>query len=130
MASKGKRSQNTDFTASVVAVDIGGGIPFGVAQLLRQRQGILEGSAVVNHLGQHKIGGAVENTRDLIHLIGRQALIQRAQNRNTAAYAGFKQEIQVPVPAMASNLSPLAATNSLLEVTTLFPASRLRLTKS
>lgn len=46
MASKGKRSQNTDFTASVVAVDIGGGIPFGVAQLLRQRQGILEGSAV------------------------------------------------------------------------------------
>lgn len=107
MASKGKRSQNTDFTASVVAVDIGGGIPFGVAQLLRQRQGILEGSAVVNHLGQHKIGGAVENTRDLIHLIGRQALIQRAQNRNTAAYAGFKQEIQVPVPGNGQQLVAL-----------------------
>ena len=88
-------------------VDIGGGIPFGIAELLSQGQRVLEAHALLDHLGEHEVGGAVEDTGDLIHLVGREALVDRAQDRDAAAHARLEQEVEVAVFRDLQQLVPL-----------------------
>ena len=42
------------------------------------------------HAGQDVVGRSVEDTGDLLDLVGGQALADWPDNRDTAAYAGFK----------------------------------------
>ena len=95
MTAKGQRSQNADFTAGIVAFHIGRRVALCIAQLLGQRQSVIKGHLLPNHLGEDEIGGAVENTGNPDHVVGRQTLADGPDNGNTAADAGFKQEIQV-----------------------------------
>src|SRR5699024_7636604 len=82
---KGQISQNTYLTASVVAFDISCGIFFRIAVELCLLERILKGHTVMNHLGQDIVCCTVENTANLVELIGGQTLQLRADVRDAAA---------------------------------------------
>ena len=52
---------------------------------------------VLDHAGEHEVGGAVEDARDFVHLVGGQALVDGAEDRDAAAHACLKQEVKVVV---------------------------------
>ena len=85
MLTEGQGGQNADLAAGIVALDVGGRILLGVAVDLRLTQRVLEGDAVVDHLGQDVVGGAVEDAADLVELVGSEALEHRADDRDAAA---------------------------------------------
>ena len=74
----GKRCQNTNFTASIVTVYVGRGIPFRIAKFLGQSKSIVKGHTVFNHFGHNKIGGTVQNAQNFGNLVGGQALVHGA----------------------------------------------------
>ena len=82
--------QNTNLPAGVRPLNIGGRISFRVAKLLCQGQSVLELHIFPDHLGQDKISGTIQDAGDFNHIIGGQALADWPDNRDTAAYAGFK----------------------------------------
>ena len=90
LVAKGKVGQNADLAAGVVALDVRGRILFRIAVELCLLERIRKGDAVVDHLGQDVIGGAVQDTADLIELVRSKALEHRADDRDTAADRRFK----------------------------------------
>ena len=59
LVAKGKVSQDADLAAGIVTLDIRGRVLFRIAIELRLLERIRKGDAVVDHLGQDIVGGAV-----------------------------------------------------------------------
>ena len=81
----GEVGKDADLAAGIVTLNVGGRVLLGVAVDLRLTQRVLEGDAVVDHLGQDVVGGAVQNAADLVEFIGCEALEHRADDRDAAA---------------------------------------------
>ncbi|MPN05868.1 hypothetical protein SDC9_153122 [bioreactor metagenome] len=62
---------------------------------MRLPQRVGKKGAGADHAGENVIGGAVENSENLIHPVGAQALRQRMQHWDAAAHTGFKQVVYV-----------------------------------
>ena len=95
LAAKSQRGQNADLAAGVRALNVGRGIPLGIAIVLGLLQRVLKGQARPDHAGQDIVGGAVQDARDLGEFIGGEALTDGADDRDTAAHAGLKQVADV-----------------------------------
>ena len=80
-----------DVLAAGQSGHVGGGVLLGVAVVLGLLERLLKGEARLDHAGEDIVGGAVENTGDLLHLVGSQAVGERAQDGDTAAHAGLKE---------------------------------------
>ena len=102
-----KRRKDADFAAGVVALDICGWVAFGIAELLRECEGVLEPHALADHLGEDEVGSAVEDTGDLVDPVGREAHMQRADDRDTAAHARLKQIVDLVFPREREQLRAL-----------------------
>ena len=59
LVAKGKVSQDADLAAGIMSLDIRGRVLFCIAVELRLLERIRKGDAVVDHLGQDIVGGAV-----------------------------------------------------------------------
>src|SRR5476649_1508491 len=70
----------------VDALDVEGRIGFRVTQLLRLFQRRVEVQALVAHLGQDEIGGAVDDPGQPLDAVGRQALAQRLDDGDAAGH--------------------------------------------
>ena len=68
----------------VDAFDVEGGVGFRVAEFLRLFQHGGEIEALVAHLGQNEIGGAVDDAGDPFDAVGRQAFAQRLDDGDAA----------------------------------------------
>ncbi len=68
----------------VKAADIECRIGFGVAQILRFLQNIGEAPALIGHLGEDIIAGAVHDAEELGDAVADQALAQRFDDGNAA----------------------------------------------
>ena len=95
MLAKGQGSQNAHLAAGVMALHIGGGVLLCKTVGLGQRQCICKGHILLDHLGQNKVGGAIENTGNALNMIGRQALSHGTNNGNTAAHGRLNQIIYI-----------------------------------
>ena len=80
-------------SAGVPAVHvIAGVLGLGVAQLLGDPQRIVKAQVLLHHLGEHKVGGAVDDALDLADNVGCQALVHGGNDGGAAAHGCLKQE--------------------------------------
>ncbi len=68
------------------AFDVEGRIGLGITQRLRLGQHVGKIAALVAHLGEDEIAGAVDDAGDPLDVIGGQALAQRLDDRDTAGH--------------------------------------------
>ena len=76
--------QQGELVRRVEAADVEGRIGLGVALGLRFREHVGELALVLLHLGQDVVAGAVQDAVDAAHLVGRQRLAQRLDDRDGA----------------------------------------------
>ena len=60
---KGQRGNEGDLVGRINAFNIKRGIGLGIAQGLSLRQSLLKRKRLVAHLGENKVGGAINNAR-------------------------------------------------------------------
>ena len=88
-----QRGQDGDLAAGVAAVYIVAGIlRLGVAQLLSDLQSLVKAQILPHHLGEHEVGGAVDDAFHLGDDVGREALVHRGDDGRTAAHGRLEQE--------------------------------------
>ena len=82
-------AQDAQLVGRVEALDIRRGIGLGQAQPLRVLQHVLIFGAFRRHPGQDVVGRAVHNTHDLFNMVRDQRALDRVDDRDRAADAGF-----------------------------------------
>jgi hypothetical protein len=75
----------------VDALDVEGRIGFGVAQALGLLQHGRKIEALVAHLGQDEVGGAVDDAGDPLDAVGREAFAQRLDDRDATGHGRFER---------------------------------------
>ncbi len=90
---EGDGGQDGGLGRGVEALDVGGGVAFGVAQRLGLGQGLVERRPRFGHAGQHEVGGAVDDPGDAADPVAGQGLPQRPQQRDPAAHRRLEQEV-------------------------------------
>ena len=101
---KGNVRQNANLAAGVMALHVGGGVPFGVALLLGLPERRAEGEPRPDHPRENIIGSAVENAVDFQNLIGGQALAQGPDDGDAAPHAGLKEIAHALLPRQLGEL--------------------------
>ena len=89
-----QRSNNGGLRSGVEALNVGGGVGLGVAQLLGVGQRIREGGAGGVHLIKNVVGGAVHDAQNAGHAVTGQGVAQRAQNRNRTGHGGLVGQLR------------------------------------
>ena len=87
--------QDRNLTAGVISFDIRRRILLRIAKLLRLFQYILKIGSLVCHFRKDKVRRSIEDPVDLLDLIGRNALVQWPYDRDAAAHARLKEEIDL-----------------------------------
>ncbi len=80
---KGDGRHDGGLVGGIDAFNVKGRIGLGVAQALGLPQHVGEGQALVAHLGQDEIGGAVDDAGQPLDAVGREALAQGLDDRDT-----------------------------------------------
>ncbi len=83
---EGDRRQDGELVRGVDALDVEGRVGFGVAQPLRFLQHVVEGRALVAHLGQDEVAGAVDDAGQPLDAVGGEALAQRLDDGDAARH--------------------------------------------
>jgi len=91
---EGQGGEDGQLRAGVESVDIVDRVRLGIAQPLRLRQHRLERTAVLLHLRQDVIAGAVENAQERHHTVARDSLAQHGVNRNAPGDAGLHRQVR------------------------------------
>ena len=90
---KCNRGQNNQLVGGVYAFHIKGGIRFGIAQRLRFSQHIGKLPALVAHLGQDEIAGAINNAGQPFDTVASKALTQRLDDGDAPRYRRFETHL-------------------------------------
>jgi hypothetical protein len=81
---EGQCRQDGDLVRGIDALDVEGRVGFGIAQALRLLEHGIEGQALVAHLGEDEVGGAVDDAGDPLDAVGGEPLAQRLDDRDAA----------------------------------------------
>ena len=103
---KRQRRQDRQLRARVEAVDVGGGIGFGVAGLLRFGEHLFEARAALLDLRQDVVAGAVQNAVERGDAIAGDAFAQNRVNGDAAGDAGLHRQIDAAAMAWSHNSAP------------------------
>jgi hypothetical protein len=87
---EGDGAHQRGLVRGVHAFDVEGRVGLGIAQALRLLQHHVEVQALVAHLGQDEVGGAVDDAGDPLDAVGRQALAQRLDDGDAAGHRGLE----------------------------------------
>ena len=87
---KGQRGQHRQLVRGIETADVEGRVSLGIAQRLRLLQHVAEGPALVGHLGEDVVAGAVENAEQLAGAVARQPLADGLDDRNAARHRGLE----------------------------------------
>ena len=94
-AMEGEAAQYGQLVGGVDALNVVGGIRFGVAPGLGFGEGGGEGRLALRHLGQDVVGGAVDDGTDGTDVVGEQVGHQAAHDGDAAAGGGFKEQVDL-----------------------------------
>ena len=81
---EGQRGENGEFVRGIEAANVEGWIGFGVAELLRLGETLLERQLLALHAREDVIAGAVEDAVNALDRIAGEALAQRLDDGNAA----------------------------------------------
>jgi hypothetical protein len=112
----------------VDAFDVEGRVGLGVAQALGFLQHHVEVEALVAHLGQDEVGGAVDDAGDPLDAVGGEAFAQRLDDRDAAGHRRLEGHHHARWCAAAKISVPCTASSALLAVTTCLPAAMASMT--
>ena len=90
---EGQRGENGQLGARVEAIDIVAGIGLGVSQPLRLGEHGFERRAVLLHLGEDVVAGAVEDAVERHHAVAGDAFPQHGVDGNPARHAGLHGDV-------------------------------------
>ncbi len=86
---EGNRAHQGGLVGRIHALDVEGGVGFGIAQALRLLQHHIEVQALVTHFGQDEVGRAVDDARHPLDGVGGQAFAQRLDDGDTTGHGRF-----------------------------------------
>jgi hypothetical protein len=107
----------------VHALDVEGRVGLGVTETLRFLEHDLEGQALVAHLGEDEVGGAVDDPGDPLDAVGGEPFAQALMIGMPPATAASKATMTPFFWAAAKISLPCLASRALLAVTTCLPWS-------
>ena len=90
---EGQAGQDRGLGGGVEALDVGGRVGLGVAELLGLLERLGEAGAGGVHLVEDEVGGAVDDAQHAGHLVTGQRLAQRPQDRDRAGDGGLVVEV-------------------------------------
>ena len=90
---EGQAGQDRGLGRGVEALDVGGRVGLGVAELLRLLERLVEAGAGGVHLVEDEVGGAVDDAEHPGHPVAGQRLAQRPQDRDRAGDGGLEVEV-------------------------------------
>ena len=90
---EGEGGDDGGLGGGVQAVDVGGGVGLGVAELLGGGQGGLEGQALGAHLVEDVVGGAVDDAEHAGDAVAGHRLAQRVDDRDGTGDGGLVVEV-------------------------------------
>ena len=87
--------QNGDFRGGIQTVNVGRGVCLGVTQRLGLGQYVIVSQPLLRHAREHVVRGTVHNAHDRANAVRRKRMLQRIDDRNTAAHTGFERDFHV-----------------------------------
>jgi hypothetical protein len=118
---EGDRRHDGQLVGGVHAFDVEGRVGFGIAQFLRLLQHGGEVQALVAHLGQDEVGGAVDDAGHRFDAVGRQAFAQRLDDRHAAGHGRLEGHHHALFLGGGEDLVAVQGQQALLAVTTCLP---------
>ena len=97
LAPERDRGDDRRLRAGVEALDVGGGVALGEPERLRLGQRGAVVGALLGHLGEDEVGGAVDDAHHAADRLAAQALAQRADQRDAAGDGGLEQQVDAGV---------------------------------
>ena len=104
---KGDGAHDGRLVGGIDALDVEGGVGFGVAQALRLLEHDAEVEPLRAHLGQDEVGGAVDDAGDPFDAVRGQALAQRLDDRDAAGHGGFERDHHALVAGGGEDLAAM-----------------------
>ena len=98
----------------VDAFDVEGRIGLRVAERLGLDEAIGEAAALVAHLGQDEVAGAVDDAGDPFDMVGRQALAHRLDDRDAAGHRRLEAHHHPPLARGGEDLVAVAGDQGLV----------------
>ena len=96
--------QDRELVSGIGAIHVQGRVRLGITELLGLGQGVLVADALLAHVREDVIAGAVKDALNRYNLIGRQPLRQGGDDRNAAADAGLEANGLVVFTGHVENL--------------------------
>ena len=93
-AMKCQAAQHRQFVGGVSALNVAGGVGFGVAPRLGFGQGLGEGRLPLRHLGEDVVGSAVDDRTDGANIVSQQLGHQAAHDGDAAAGRRLKEQMR------------------------------------
>ncbi len=88
---EGDGAHQRELVGGIEALDVEGRIGLGIAQALGLREHRAEVQALVAHLRQDEVGGAVDDAGDPLDAVTRQPLAQRLDDGDAAGHRGLER---------------------------------------
>ena len=87
------RGDDRALRRGIEALDVGGGIALGEAELLRFGERVVEALTAVAHAREDEVGGAVHDAHHAADAVTRERLAQRAHERDATGDRRLEQEV-------------------------------------
>ena len=98
----------------VHAFDVEGRIGLGIAQALGFLEHYFKVQALVAHLGQDEVGGAVDDAGNPLDAVGRKTFAQRLDDGDAPGHGGFKRHHHPPGRCRRKNLGAVHGQQGLV----------------
>ena len=91
--SKREGGENGDLVCGIKAINISGGIGFGVTEFLGIPEHGVVGRALIGHSREDVVGGAVDDSADPVDAVPPKGLLERFDDRDATSDRGFDQHV-------------------------------------
>ncbi len=99
--------QDGQLVRGIDAFDVEGRIGFGVTQRLRLGEHVFEGAAFLTHFGEDEVASAVDDPRNPVDAVGRQAFANRLDHRNATGHRRFESDDHALLTGLGEDFVPM-----------------------
>ena len=110
----GQGTEDGDLVGRIAPLHVGGGIGFGVAQLLGIGEDGPIGGPLIGHPAEDVIGGAVDDPAHLLDAVAAQGLLEGLNDGDSAPYGGLNQHVNALLGGGGGDLFAIAGNDSLV----------------
>lgn len=120
------RGDDGGLGSCVEALDIGGRVGFGVTKSLRVGQGVGVACAVLGHLGEDVVGGAVDDSKHSFDGLTEQRFAQWADQWNSTGDRSFEEQVDLSSFGFGKQLGAVVGQESLVASDNRFASGQRR----